>query len=157
LIATPVVLLLASSTRVFLRIVGLGRVEAEKVGEDEIRHIVAESHEHGAIEREERDMLNRVLRLSDRKADSLMTPRTAVPWLDANAPLDAMLETIRNGVFARYPVFRGSDADVLGVLEVKRLAGRRPASMADVIAELTPAYYVSATTSALALLDLLRE
>lgn len=157
LIATPVVLLLSGSTRVFLRLVGLGRVEAEHVGEDEIRHVVAESHEHGAIERGERDMLNRVLRLGDRKADSLMTPRTRVAWLDANAPLERVLETIRNGVYARYPVVRGSDADVLGVLEVKRLAGRRPESMADLLAELTPAYYVSATTTALALLDLLRE
>lgn len=155
--ATPLVLLLSSSTRLFLRIVGLGKVEVEKVGEDEIRHVVAESHEQGSIERHERDMLNRVLRLSDRKADSLMTPRTEVAWLDADDSLERVLETIRGGVYARYPVYRGTEADVLGVLEVKKLAGRTPRSMSDVLEALAPAFYVSGSTSALTLFERLRE
>jgi putative hemolysin len=41
--------------------------------------LVSESHEQGVIDLDERNMINRVMRLGDRTADSLMTPRTASP------------------------------------------------------------------------------
>ncbi len=77
-IARPAVFVLAASTRLILRLMGLGSLSAEKVTEEEIRHLVSESHEQGVIDEDERNMLNRVLRLGDRSAESLMTPRTRV-------------------------------------------------------------------------------
>ncbi|MBM7093318.1 hypothetical protein JTP67_33400, partial [Streptomyces sp. S12] len=87
----------------------------------EIRLLVSESHEQGVIDADERKMVNRVLSLGDRTADSLMTPRTRIAWLDAAASLEDNLAIMRESPFSRFPVYRGSDQDVLGVLEAKSL------------------------------------
>jgi putative hemolysin len=118
---------------------------------------VAESHEQGVIDEDERNMLNRVLRLGDRSTDSLMTPRTRIVWLDADASLDENLETMRETPFSRYPVYRDSDTDVIGVLEVKSLVGRVSATNEDLFRELRPALFVSDSTNALKLLEIFRE
>jgi putative hemolysin len=156
-IARPAVLLLAATTRFILRLLGLGSLSAEKVTEEEIRHLVTESHEQGVIDEDERNMLNRVLRLGERSADSLMTPRTRIIWLDAEAPVDENLATMRETPFSRYPVYRGSDTDVIGILEVKSLAGRISTDNAELLRDLRPALFVSDSTNALKLLEIFRE
>jgi putative hemolysin len=156
-IARPAVWLLAATTRFFLRLMGLGQLSAEKVTEEEIRHLVTESHEQGVIDQDEHNMLNRVLRLGDRSSDSLMTPRTRIVWLDTTASLEENLATMRETPFSRYPVYRGADTDVIGVLEVKTLAGRVSADNEDLFRELRPALFVSDSTNALKLLEIFRE
>jgi putative hemolysin len=157
-LARPAVVILASSTRLLMRLLGFGGLSQEKVTEEEIRHLVAESHEQGVIDEDERNMLNRVLRLGDRSADSLMTPRTRIVWLDAASSRDENLEILRDTAFSRYPVYRGSDADVLGVFETKYLGDYldrdgRP----DLFAKLRPPLFVSEATNALKLLEIFRE
>ncbi|MEO6171513.1 MAG: hemolysin family protein [Arenimonas sp.] len=158
MIARPAVFILTLLTRTLLRIMGLGKIAEEKVTEEEIRHLVAESHEQGVIDQDERNMLNRVLRLGDRTSDSLMTPRTRITWLDANGSLEDNLAKMRDTLFARFPVYRGSDADVLGILEVKTLAGQMDIKSTDeLLRQLRPALFVSDSTSALRLLEIFRE
>lgn len=156
-IVRPAVRLLAASTRLILRLIGMGSLSAEKVTEEEIRHLVTESHEQGVIDEDERLMLNRVLRLGDRDATSLMTPRTRIVWLDAEASVEENLATMRETPFSRYPVYRGSDNDVLGVLEVKTLAGRAAHDNDELLRNLRPALFVSDSTNALKLLEIFRE
>jgi putative hemolysin len=156
-IARPGVVIMSWSAGVFMRLLGAGGLSQEKVTEEEIRHLVSESHEQGVIDEDERNMLNRVLRLGDRSAESLMTPRTRITWLDATANVDDNLATMRETPFSRYPVYRGSDADVLGILEVKTLAGRVCRDNAELLRDLRPALYVSDSTNALKLLEIFRE
>lgn len=94
-IAAPGVWVLARSTRLVLRMLGMGKDESASVTEEEIRMLVAESHEAGVIDAHERDMMNRVMRLGDRTADSLMTPRNRIAWLDANAEPERNLLVMR--------------------------------------------------------------
>ena len=157
-LAKPAVIVLSGTTRLILRAMGLSNVSEEKVTEEEIRHLVAEGHEQGVIDVDERNMLNRVLRLGDRSADSLMTPRTRIQWLDAEATLEQNLEAMRASPFSRYPVYRGGDNDVLGILEAKYLAGREGLTGTDALLEhLRPALFVSEATNALKLLEIFRE
>jgi putative hemolysin len=102
-------------------------------------------------------MLNRVLRLGDRSAESLMTPRTRIVWLDAGATFEENLAEMRATPYSRYPVYRGSDADVLGVLEVKSLLDRLDDREPDLFRELRQAVFVSESTHALKLLEIFRE
>jgi putative hemolysin len=156
-LARPIVWMLAGSAGLVLRILGLGGLSQEKVTEEEIRHLVSESHEQGVIDEDERNMLNRVLRLGDRSAQSLMTPRTRICWLDADASVDENLAAMRETPFSRYPVYRGADSDVLGILEVKHLAGRVCRDNTELLRDLRPALYVSDSTNALKLLEIFRE
>src|SRR4030095_7191237 len=91
--------------------------------EEEIRLLVAEGADQGVIDSDERNMVNRVLRLGDRTVDSVMTPRTRIAWLDASAPLEHNVQVMREAPYSRYPVYRGGEQEVLGVLEAKRLIG----------------------------------
>jgi putative hemolysin len=159
-IATPFVYLLSLSTRTLMRLIGLNRGNDNQVTEEEIRLLVAESHEQGVIDADERNMINRVLRLGDRSSAGLMTPRTRIVWLDAAAEVEENLATMRETPYARYPVYRGSDAEVLGVLEVKSLTGLIGSSgdgKPDLFRELRPALFVSESTHALKLLEIFRE
>lgn len=159
IIATPAVWLLSFTTRNLLRLLRLDRGQAEQVTEEEIRMLVAESHEQGVIDAGERNMINRVLRLGDRSSAGLMTPRTRITWLDASATYEENLATLRETPFARYPVYRGSDAEVLGILEAKTLTHMigRQGSNAELFRELRPALFVSESTQAMKLLEIFRE
>ena len=157
-IATPFVVLLSASTRVLLRLLRLGSGSGEAVTEEEIRMLVSEGHEQGVIDADERKMMNRVLSLGDRTTDSLMTPRTRIAWLDAAAEPQENLEVLQASPFSRFPVYRGSDQDVLGILETKTLVGAIGRGEApDLFAHLREPLFVSESTPALKLLEIFRE
>lgn len=155
--AFPFVWLLSHSTRLVLRVVGLGKDQVSTISEEEIRMLVAESHEQGVIDAHERDMMNRVMRLGDRTADSLMTPRNRIAWLDANAPLEENLRVMGEHRFSRYPVYRGSDADIAGVLEVKSLLLTAGGLDGELFGDLRHTLFVSESTHAMKLLEIFRE
>ena len=156
-LAAPFVWLLSRSTRFLIQILGLDKSNADKVTDEEIRHLVAESHEQGNLDADERNMLNRVLRLGDRTAESLMTPRTLIIWLDADADFVENQDVLRSNPFSRYPVFDKDDSNVLGVLESKSLVGRECRNNEELLKSVHPALFVSESTNALRLLEIFRE
>lgn len=158
MIAKPFVFILATSTKLLLKLLRADRSDGDRVTEEEIRLLVAEGHEQGIIDADEQAMVNRVLRLGDRSAASLMTPRTRITWLDAKLPLEDNLATMRETPYSRYPVYRGNDAEVLGILEVKSLTGRLgQGGSVDLFATLKPALFVSESTQSMRLLEIFRE
>jgi len=156
-IATPAVWLLTVSVRGMLRLLRLQGTEAAQVTEEEIRLLVSESHEQGVIDADERNMMNRVLRLGDRTTASLMTPRTRIAWLDLAEGFEENLALMRATPFSRYPVYRGNDADVVGILEVKSLIDRLEEPEFDLFKYLREPLFVSESTPALKVLEILRE
>jgi len=156
-IATPFVRALATSTRVITRVIGLGDSSEAAVTEEEIRLLVTEGHEQGVIDADERNMMNRVMRLGDRTADSLMTPRMRIVWLDAAADREENLQTMRETPYSRYPVFRGNDSEVIGVLEVKTLLDELGRAEPELFRDIRPAVFVSESTHVLKLLEIFRE
>lgn len=156
-LATPVVWLLSASVRGLLRLLRLNNTEAAHVTEEEIRMLVSESHEQGVIDTDERNMVNRVLTLGDREADSLMTPRTRITWLDAAAGFEDNLARMRATPYSRYPVYRGDDSDVVGVLEIKSLIDRLDTPEFDLFKYLREPLFVSESTPTMKLLEILRE
>jgi putative hemolysin len=160
--AKPVVALLGVINRGILRLLGIRDDARNAITEEEIQLLVSESHEQGVIDDDERNMMQRVMRLGDRTVESIMTPRTRIVWLDANAGVEKSLAEMRATPYSRYPVYRASDADVLGVFETKSLLdsldrGGSDASKLDLFKSLRPALFVSESTHALKLLEIFRE
>lgn len=155
--AKPVVFALGAINRLVLRLLGIKDDARGAITEEEIRFLVTEGHEQGVIDDDERNMMHRVMRLGDRTAESLMTPRTRITWLDASASFDENLAEMRATPYSRYPVYRRSDADVLGVLEVKSLLDRLDQRAPELFTQLRPAVFVSESTHALKLLEIFRE
>ncbi|MDN5781827.1 MAG: hemolysin family protein [Luteimonas sp.] len=155
--AKPIVFSLGAINRQVLRVLGIRDDARNAITEEEIRLLVSEGHEQGVIDADERNMMNRVMRLGDRDAESLMTPRTRIAWLDASESYEENLATMRATPFSRYPVYRNSDEEVLGVLEVKSLLDRLDQREQDLFRDLRGALFVSESTPALKLLEILRE
>ncbi len=157
-LATPFAFVLIALTRVLLRMLKMDRVSRGQISEEEIRLLVAEGADQGVIDSDERNMVNRVLRLGDRSVDSVMTPRTRIAWLDAAAALEDNLAVMRESSFSRYPVCRTDPQEVLGVLEVKHVIGRLGQGWSgDLFAHLREPLYVPATARALDLLEEFRD
>lgn len=156
-IASPFAFVLIWITRALLHVFRLDRASNERVSEEEIRLLVSESAEQGVIDPDERNMVNRVLRLGDRSVDSLMTPRPRIVWLDASLPLEENLAAMRETPYSRYPVCRGSDKDVIGVLELKQLTERLGDPRVDLFRKLSKPLFVPATARGMDLLEEFRD
>ncbi len=155
--ARPIVATLGAINRLVLRLLGIKDDARNAITEEEIRLLVSESHEQGVIDDDERNMMNRVMRLGDRYAESLMTPRTRIAWLDQAESFGDNLATMRETPFSRYPVYRGNDDEVVGVLEVKSLIQRLDEREFDLFVHMREPLFVSESTPALKLLEILRE
>ncbi|MEN1959565.1 hemolysin family protein [Luteimonas sp. MJ246] len=156
-VAKPVVLALGAINRTVLRMLGIKDDERNAISEEEIRMLVSEGHAQGVIDADERNMMNRVLHLGDRDAHSLMTPRTRIAWLDASESFEDNLATMRETPFSRYPVYAGSDDEVVGILEVKSLIDRFQEGEFNLFEQLREPLFVSESTPAMKLIEILRE
>src|SRR5688572_12802613 len=121
-VAAPAVWLVRSSADGLMRLFGLARDRKLTVTEDEVRSLVAEGTRAGVFLPKEREMIEGVLRLADRTARAIMTPRTEVAWLDlAATPTDivAQLEARR---LSRFPVCQDTIDNPIGIVHTKDLA-----------------------------------
>ncbi len=117
--AAPLVWLLDTSGRLVLKLLGQSGKSSDGVTDEEIRSVLAEAHSAGVIETEESRMIAGVMRLADRTARGLMTPRMDVEMVDIDDSFDEIREQLQNTSRSRLPV-RGEDSDeVIGVLQVR--------------------------------------
>ncbi len=120
----PFVALLAGSTRLVLRGLGIQDAQARPVTEEEIHALLVEGSESGAIEEEEHDIVRNVFRLDDRQIGSFMVPRREVVSLDVSLPWEENVKRIDESRHTRYPVVRGGLRDVVGVISARGLLVR---------------------------------
>lgn len=120
----PIMWLFNSLTNGFVRLLGHDPAnEHEVYTGDEIKLLVDESTESGLINPEQNEFVDNVLDLGDKDAESIMTPRTDVVFLDIEDPLAENLEAIKQHKYTRYPVCRGSRDHVIGFVHIKDLYG----------------------------------
>ena len=120
-IAAPLVWLLDASGKLVLALLGQKGEPEETVTEEEVRTIIAEAENAGVLERDEREMISGVMRLADRSARALMTPRREVEVIDLSDTLDEIREQIRATRRNRLPVQDGEADSIIGIIEMKEL------------------------------------
>ncbi|NMA98040.1 MAG: HlyC/CorC family transporter [Phyllobacteriaceae bacterium] len=131
LIGTPIVWLLDISGKLVLRLLGQGGEAEESVTEEEVRTIIAEATTAGIFETEEHSMLSGVMRLADRSARGLMTPRLDVVVIDLEDTYEENLKVILSTNHTKILVQEGDADSILGVLSLSDLlpdlaAGNQP-------------------------------
>jgi putative hemolysin len=114
-VAAPLVWFLERSGRVLLWLLGQRGESANRVTEEEVHVLLAEAHEGGVLETEEREMITGVMRLSDRTARALMTPRHEVEMLPLDATGAEAVAAIRKVARPRMPV-ADAEGDVVGIV-----------------------------------------
>lgn len=123
-VAAPLVWLLNGSGKLVLSLLGQSGTGGGTVTDEEIRTVLAEAQSAGVIETGESAMLSGVMRLADRQARGLMTPRRDVQMLDINDTLDEVRQKLRDIPHSRIPVRRGDSDEIVGVLLIKKLYER---------------------------------
>jgi putative hemolysin len=119
----PLVWFLQASANAFTRLFGIEPAPAGVVThtEAEIRMIVAQAEEAGEIERGEEEMLYKVFDFADTEVSDVMVPRPEVVALSIDLPPEEALQTVLDSPYTRYPVYRGSIDEIIGILHVRDL------------------------------------
>lgn len=157
-IAAPVVHLLSYSTDLVLRLLGIGPTEEPEVTEEEIKILIEQGTEAGTFEEAEQDMLNRVLRLGDRRVKALMTPRPEIVWLDLDDSAETNRQIIISNSHSRYLVCQDELDNVLGIVHVNDLLARCLSNQPlDLTTSLHRPLYVPESTPGLKILELFKQ
>jgi CBS domain containing-hemolysin-like protein len=88
---------------------------------DEIRLLVAQGHEQGVVEEDEREMIHGVFEFSETVAREVMTPRIDIVAVPVEITLDELVSVVVQEGHSRLPVYEGSIDSVVGVLLTKDL------------------------------------
>ena len=120
----PIVWLLNTSSGLVLRLLGQHRARRETVTEEELKALLAEGAKAGVLEAEERDMIERVLRLADKPVRAIMTPRTELAWIDRTDSRREIVATLKAAPHSRFVVCDGSIDNVVGVVQAKDILDR---------------------------------
>lgn len=144
IIFAPIVWLLTVSTNGILRLLGIDpNAEEEEVTEEEIRMMVDAGSEKGAIDVEEKELIQNVFEFDDLTADEIATHRTEISllWMDETA--EEWEETIHESRHTYFPICEESVDNVIGVLNAKDYFRLTDKSRENVLKEaVKPAYLV---------------
>jgi len=123
-IAAPLVWVLDKSSAAVMALFGITPKGQSPVTSDELRMILAEATRSGVIEAEQHQILTGVVRLAERPVREMMTPRTEVDWIDADADRRHIQETIAASPHSVLPVAEGSPDAILGLVKVREVLAR---------------------------------
>jgi magnesium and cobalt exporter, CNNM family len=161
--AHPVVWVLQGSATLVLRVLRVKPAPAGMIAytRDDIRHSVAAAEDVGELHEAEEEMLYKVFDFASKEVSAVMVPRPEVVAISVDMPPEEALGTILDSPYTRYPVFRESLDDIVGILHVRDLfAAMHDEGIANVHLEtiVRPAYVVPETKDLAALLaDFRRE
>ena len=155
----PIVWLLQVSANAVTRLVGVEPAPAGMTvhSEEEIRRIVGATEE---IEEAEQEMLYKVFDFADKEAHEIMVPRPEVVAISVALPAEECLAAVIDSPYTRYPAYRGSLDEIVGVLHVRDLFSKLYANGIENVAIeelLRKPFFVPETKDLAALLNELRR
>jgi CBS domain containing-hemolysin-like protein len=153
----PLIWLLERATERVLRLLGEEppNAEHEAHSEVELRMLLVSSAEGGEIERGEQEMVTRVFDFADKQVSDVMVARPEVVALSIDLPPEEALQAVLDSPYTRYPVYRETVDDIVGVLHVRDLIGAmndRGIASVDLESILRPALMVPETKDLASLL-----
>lgn len=87
--------------------------------ESELKTYVEVSHEDGAIESEEREMILNVFDLGDSLARDIMIPRIEMTMVDVDISYLKLQNIFKNTLYSRIPVYEGDKDHIIGIVTLK--------------------------------------
>jgi putative hemolysin len=152
-----IVWFLRVSTHAVLALFRIKPAADNVVTEEEVKALIAEGASAGVFHRAEQEMIEGVLRICDRTVRSIMVPRPAVDWLDADDSSEELFALIAATGHSRYPVARGDIEEVIGVAHTKDLLEQlRTIGTIDIVAAAREAPFVVDMMPVLRLLERFR-
>ncbi|MFL5932681.1 MAG: hemolysin family protein [Gaiellaceae bacterium] len=119
----PLIWILQRSSEVILRALGLQPPggEMEVYSEAELKMLLSRSTEEGELEQQEQEMLYKVFDFADKEVSAVMVPRPEVVALSVDLPPEEALAAVIESPYTRYPVYRATLDEIVGILHVRDL------------------------------------
>ena len=95
------------------------RPERKSLTDEELLTAVEVSAEEGALDSDERQMVDGIMRLSSMTAADVMTPRVDFSGIDLDEPEESYLALVRSSEFRFLPVYTNSPDEIEGFLDVR--------------------------------------
>jgi CBS domain containing-hemolysin-like protein len=152
----PLVWTLNGLSNLTLKLLRLSAADhAEIHTEEELRMILTESEEGGAIKQSEHELIQNVFEFDDRLVRHIYVPRTRVVAINLEDGYDQIVDKVVEEGYSRLPVYKDSIDNIVGIIHTKDLIrGIRQKKLSDISSLLRPAYYVPLSKQ---VNDLLRE
>ena len=108
---------------VLLKIIGVKGLSsfAQQEREEELRGLIELHTGPGPDVGEERAMLRSILDLGEVTVEEIMTHRRNVSMINADLPLEEILDELLESSFTRLPLYRGDPDEIIGILHGKAL------------------------------------
>lgn len=118
----PVIWVMNGFANVLLRAFGITPVHGGDIHtEEELKMIITESQEGGAIEETERELIQNVFDFDDRRVINVYTLKKNVSSLDVNTPIKEVVDFCISEGYSRYPIYNENQENILGLLYTKDL------------------------------------
>jgi len=140
----PFIWMLNRMANTILRIIGISPVQEQDIhSEEEIKLILSESGEGGAIENSEIELIQNVFDFDVRRVKDILVHRKDICGVDINLPFQKIIDFVTQEGYSRYPVYNEKFNDVLGILYVKDLLqALHKNPNANIKSILRPAYFI---------------
>jgi len=153
-VGAPIEWFLSASTNLVLRLIPLRSQGTAPVTDEEISFMLREGVATGHIPEAETAIVEMALRLGDRRASAVMTPRTQIESLDLDDLEEANRRKIRDSAYSRFPVVQGGSQQVIGIVQAKDLLIAALAGQSfDLRVATRPPLYLPNTVTALRVLE----
>ena len=153
----PVSKFLSWSTRMFLRMLFIKPNENQNISEDEIKLMLRMANQQGVLEAKESEFMQNILRFADRDADTVMTHRNNVEWLDINAPEEENDRIINESGYTKFLVCDDNIENILGVVKLRDYIGNRDKPAFNLRSILSQPLYVPESMNAIKILENFRK
>ncbi|MFL0355257.1 hemolysin family protein [Erythrobacter sp. GH1-10] len=120
-VAAPLVWVLDKSSAGIIALFGIRQKGQHSVTAEELQMIFAEATRSGVIEAEQKQILTGVVRLAERPVREMMTPRTEIDWIEADADAEQIRKAIEDSPHSLLPVAEGAPDAILGIVKVREV------------------------------------
>src|SRR5271163_1895577 len=156
-VGAPIEWFLSASTNLVLRLMPLRSQGTAPVTDEEITFMLREGVATGHIPEAETAIVEMALRLGERRASAVMTPRTQIEWVDLADSEEDNRRKIRESAYSRFPVVQGGSQQVIGILQAKDLLAACLAGQPlDLRAATRPPLYLPNTVTVLRVLEVFK-
>ena len=146
-ITAPFVKFLSATTNFISKLFGVTENEEETVTEEEIKMMLDQGEESGAIDENEKELINNVFELNDIVVTEIMTHRTEIFAVDINISMEELLKELDKEQYryTRIPVYEETIDEIKGIIYVKDILKNMNKPKITVKKLVKPAYFVSQT------------
>ncbi|MDM1529421.1 hemolysin family protein [Myroides odoratimimus] len=118
----PIIWLMNGLANGILRIVGISPIHGADIHtEEELKMIITESQEGGAIEETERVLIQNVFDFDDRRVNNIQSLRKNVSAIEINTSVMEAIDYAINEGYSRFPVYEDNLDNIKGVIYTKDL------------------------------------